>query len=179
MTDEAASEPGPRARPDAEVTQPEITPAERALAMFSLQTLLRRAALMFLDEQKSPKRSGVDETVKSTTIKAISHVDEACTSFWNDNEAAVRRCCQTQVPDGLIDQQQLVGYWLADTFGRPLLTHEDARLIGQRGDNAMLKAKRALRVKTKKPVWRAARVLYPGSHRWRADHFPSDALYGA
>jgi len=86
----------------------------------------------------------------------ISHVDEACTSSWKDNEAAIRRCCQPHVPDGLIDQQQLFGYLLADVFGRPLLVHEHARLVGQRGDNAMLKAKRVLKVKTKEPVWRAA-----------------------
>jgi len=57
MADEAASGPGPCAYPDAEVEQPEITPVERVAAMLSLETLLRRAESMFLDEQKSARQS--------------------------------------------------------------------------------------------------------------------------
>jgi hypothetical protein len=136
MSDEPASKPGSSARPDGEMEQPERVDSEVPDTSDLLDALLQRAWLMFLDERESPKRSRIDRAAECQTIKVICLVDRACTLFWKDSEAAIRQCCQPRVPDGLIDQQQVFGYLLADVFGRPLLTHEDARPRGLSGSVA-------------------------------------------
>jgi len=55
----------------------------------------------------------------------------------------IKRLCGPAMPHGLIDQQEVFGFALADGLGRPLIPHDRARGVGSAGDDAIRNANRA------------------------------------
>ena len=152
-------EPELNARRDAEsdTTAPGLL--DGAESGLTLEALLIRARRMFLDMSRSPVASGLEEPAAGwpeATLLLICLVDQARSQLWKDSEGAVRAACCPRLPEGLFCKVELFGYLLADVLGRPLLPADEALLVGQRGDNAVAKAKRILNVKKPEAMWRAA-----------------------
>ena len=150
-----------RAPPDASPSTSQSAACDVPEGQITPEALLERAKLMFLDESASPKASGLGGVANAATLRLICLADQARSTLWASSEAHVRHCCEPRVRDGLIDKQELLGYLLADLLDRPVLPAEDARPVGQRGENGLIKAKRELKVKTNEAVWRHAGTSKP------------------
>ena len=158
MDEEVPAEEQPRAPLDALESRPQTAAEDVPQADITTEALLERAKRMFLDESASTKASGLGRVADTATLKLICLADQACSTLWTASEARVRQCCQPRVQDGLVDKQELLGFFLADML-RPLgylLPSEDAHPVGQRGVNGLVKAKRELKGKTKEALWRHA-----------------------
>ena len=113
-----------------------------AAAVESLvERLLQRLWHIFLGEGGAPRISRIDRERADAALEFICAADVDRLRFWKAHEAEVVRACGLS-----IDKQEVFAYLLADALGRPLLHREDARDVGQRGDNAAAKVKRVLKV---------------------------------
>jgi hypothetical protein len=125
-------------------------------AGISPESLVSRLMAMFLGEGEAPRASRLGELASEGLLLLIVAVDVACTRFWKAHIDAVKRACAP----ALIAKQEVFGYLLNDCIRGTLLYPDDALSVGQRGDNAMAKAKAVLKVKAKRDVaeacWRAA-----------------------
>ena len=112
-----------------------------------VEQLLRRLARIFLCEGEAPRPSRWDEVRNDAALELVVVADVARTRFWGAHEEEVVAACGVA-----IDKQEVFAYLLADALGRPLLHRDDARDVGQRGDNAAAKARRLLKITARKEV---------------------------
>ena len=119
----------------------------------SMEALTARVSNMFWGEGQCPQRSDCGGSWSSSPLKLIVAAAAAVNDLWGACEDEVRAACAPQP----IRKQEILGYLLADLLGHPLLHAEDAMLVGQRGENALVKAKGIVKVKSVATCW--ARVL--------------------
>ena len=113
---------------------------EAAGTVFSASALKDCLVAMFLTAEKGPVASTYSAAAASATINLCVSLDLVVKDLWSSHAAEIKRRCAPSMPQGLIDRQELFGFALADRLGRPLLPPEDARGVGQRGDNAVASA---------------------------------------
>ena len=144
MNFDAAAGPSSAARADgAERPMTGAPPDEGMDRVASAKAFLSRAKAIFFAE-RGVQASGQGAVARQPTLRLILAADEVRAQLWTDHSDAIRQ----QFAPELIDKQEVFGYLLNDLFGKPLLHKDFARAVGQRGDNAVLKAKTKLRVKT-------------------------------
>ena len=96
---------------------------------------------VFLRTEDGPVASGDDPVASEPTLGYIMAVDPVVRDLWRDHASEIKRLCAPSMPKRLIDQQEVLGFALADGLGRPLLPHGEARTVGQAADDAMRNAK--------------------------------------
>jgi len=96
---------------------------------------------MFLTADEGPVASGRGEAASQATLRYIQAVDVAVRGLWTAHADAIKRRCAAYMPKGLLDQQEVFGFALADGLNRPLIPGDRARDVGQAGDDAMKGAK--------------------------------------
>ena len=106
------------------------------------EALLARCKLIFLGD--SVRASGLGAVASPSTLRAILAAELAANALWKTHEAQVR---QRFAPE-LVAKQEVFGYLLNDMAGKQLLHSDYAMPVGQRGDNAVVKAKSQLRLKS-------------------------------
>ena len=99
--------------------------------------LLERLVAMFLTADEGPVPSGRGEAASKATLAYILAVDTAVRDLWLARAAEIKRRCASYMPKGLLDQQEVFGFALADGLGRPLIPGDRARDVGQAGDDAI------------------------------------------
>ena len=92
---------------------------------------------MFLTADEGPVPSGRGEAASKATLAYILAVDTAVRDLWLARAAEIKRRCASYMPKGLLDQQEVFGFALADGLGRPLIPGDRARDVGQAGDDAI------------------------------------------
>ena len=92
---------------------------------------------MLLGAGDGPTASGDPPAASSATCGLVLAVKEVVDGLWEEHAAEIKRRCAPSMPKGLIDRQEVFGFVLADALGRPLLPPEEARNVGQAGDNAV------------------------------------------
>ena len=126
---------------DDEGVQPSNGLPEQPLAACTADALHERAARIVLGDGDVPKRSGDRPAALEATVAFVLAVKTAVSDLWKARMDEIKaRCRPSLPPPGLIDEQEVFGYVLADALGRPLLPHEAARDVGQAGDNAVASA---------------------------------------
>ena len=100
-----------------------------------------RLVAMFLTAEEGPVASHVDAVAEQATLEYVIGMDENVRDFWSHHADEVIRRCAPSMPKGLLDQQEVFGFALADGVGRPLLPHDAARGVGSAGDDALKSAK--------------------------------------
>ena len=115
------------------------------------EALLVRAKLMLLGE--SVKASGLAAVAGESTVKVILAAAVARTELWKVHDAQIKRLFEPE----LIAKQEILGYLLNDMMGKPLLHKEYAIQVGQRGDNAVTKAKTQLKVRSAEACYRSTK----------------------
>lgn len=68
-------------------------------------------------------------------------VDTAVRRLWSAHANAIKERCAAYMPKGLLDQQEVFGFALADGLGRDIIPGDRARSVGQAGDDAIKGAK--------------------------------------
>lgn len=96
---------------------------------------------MFLTADEGPVASGHGEAASKATLQYIQAVDTAVRALWLDHADEIKQRCAASMPLGLLDQQEVFGFALADGLGRPIIPGGRARDIGQAGDDAIKGAK--------------------------------------
>ena len=152
MNFDAAAGPSSAARADgAGCPVTDAPPDGSTDRVASEEAILSRAKAVFLAE-RGAQASGLGAAASQPTLRLILAADVVRGQLWSEHGDAVRQ----QFAPELIDKQEVFGYLLNDLFGKPLLHKDYARAVGQRGDNAVLKAKTKLKVKTAEACLRRA-----------------------
>ena len=140
MNFDAAAGPSSAARADgAGCPVTDAPPDGSTDRVASEEAILSRAKAVFLAE-RGAQASGLGAAASQPTLRLILAADVVRGQLWSEHGDAVRQ----QFAPELIDKQEVFGYLLNDLFGKPLLHKDYARAVGQRGDNAVLKAKTKL-----------------------------------
>ena len=139
----AAASPVPTGRDDGAGQPPQAASLQQGVASAAGQeALLARCKLIFLGD--SVRASGLGAVASPSTLGAILAAELAANALWKTHEAQVR---QRFAPE-LVAKQEVFGYLLNDMAGKQLLHSDYAMPVGQRGDNAVVKAKSQLRLKS-------------------------------
>ena len=139
----AAASPGPTGRDDGTGQPPQAASLQQGVASAADQeALLARCKLIFLND--SVRASGLGAVVSPSTLRAILAAELAANALWKTHEAQVRQCFAPE----LVAKQEVFGYLLNDMAGKQLLHSDYAMPVGQRGDNAVAKAKSQLKLKS-------------------------------
>ena len=139
----AAASPVPTGRDDGAGQPPQAASLQQGVASAAGQeALLARCKLIFLGD--SVRASGLGAVASPSTLGAILAAELAANALWKTHEAQVR---QRFAPE-LVAKQEVFGYLLNDMAGKQLLHSDYAMPVGQRGDNAVIKAKSQLRLKS-------------------------------
>ena len=125
-----ANESDPTAAPSAE-------PPDPSTAMQHKERLMA----MFLTAEEGPVASRHGAVAEQATLEYVIGMDKDVRVFWSRHADEVIRRCAPSMPKGLLDQQEVFGFALADGVGRPLLPHDAARGVGSAGDDALKSAK--------------------------------------
>ena len=86
----------------------------------------------------------LERVVFPRSVYAQRHPRRRVNALWKSHEATVR---QHFAPE-LVAKQEIFGYLLNDMAGKQLLHKDYAMPVGQRGDNAVTKAKSQLKLKS-------------------------------
>ena len=92
---------------------------------------------MFLTAEEGPVASLCDGAATAATVGYCLSLDPVVKDLWSEHEAEIKRRCGPSMPKKLIDRQEVFGFALNNGLGRLLLPPEDARTVGQAGDNAV------------------------------------------
>ena len=109
---------------------------------------------MFLKAEAGPVASGHGSAATKSSLAYVIAMDTAVRLFWPAHAPEIKRLCGPSMPKGLIDQQEVFGFALADGLNRPLIPHYRARGVGSAGDDAI---KNANRTKPKQGALRRAK----------------------
>ena len=139
----AAASPVPTGRDDGAGQPPQAASLQQGVASAAGQeALLARCKLMFLGD--SVRASGLGAVASPSTLGAILAAELAANALWKTHEAQVRQ----RFAPVLVAKQEVFGYLLNDIAGKQLLHSDYAMPVGQRGDNAVAKAKSQLKLKS-------------------------------
>jgi hypothetical protein len=116
---------------------PSVEPPDACTAMQHKERLMK----MFLTAEEGPVASRHDAVTEQATLEYVIGMDKDVRAFWTAHADEVIRRCAPSMPKGLLDQQEVFGFALADGVGRPLLPHDAARAVGSAGDDALKSAK--------------------------------------
>ena len=103
--------------------------------------LKERFVRVFLRAEDGPVASGDDPVASEPALGYVLAADPVVRELWTNHAPEIKRLCAPSMPKRLIDQQEVLGFALADGLGRPLLPHGEARTVGQAADDAMRNAK--------------------------------------
>ena len=138
----AAASPVPTGRDDGTGQPPQAASLQQGVASAAGQeALLARCKLIFLGD--SFRASGLCAVASPSTLGAILAAELAANALWKTHEAQVRQ----RFAPVLVAKQEVFGYLLNDIAGKQLLHSDYAMPVGQRGDNAVAKAKSQLKLK--------------------------------
>ena len=139
----AAASPVPTGRDDGAGQPPQAASLQQGVASAAGQeALLARCKLIFLGD--SVRASGLGAVASPSTLGAILAAELAANALWKTHEAQVRQ----RFAPVLVAKQEVFGYLLNDIAGKQLLHSDYAMTVGQRGDNAVAKAKSQLKLKS-------------------------------
>ena len=139
----AAASPVPTGRDDGTGQPPQAASLQQGVASAAGQeALLARCKLIFLGD--SFRASGLCAVASPSTLGAILAAELAANALWKTHEAQVRQ----RFASVLVAKQEVFGYLLNDIAGKQLLHSDYAMPVGQRGDNAVAKAKSQLKLKS-------------------------------
>ena len=139
----AAASPVPTGRDDGTGQPPQAASLQQGVASAAGQeALLARCKLIFLGD--SVRASGLGAVASPSTLGAILAAELAANALWKTHEAQVRQ----RFAPVLVAKQEVFGYLLNDIAGKQLLHSDYAMPVGQRGDNAVAKAKSQLKLKS-------------------------------
>ena len=127
---------------------------------------------MFLTASEGPVASNGGLALNSGTLRYIFDLDTAVRDLWSSHAEEIKQRCAASMPTGMIDQQEVFGFALADGLARPLIPHDRARKVGQAGDDAM---KNALGTRQKPGRLRRAREAKREAVRKATDAAAKDA----
>ena len=107
-------------------------------------TVLERLEFMFLRGEDAPVASDKTDIIYEQNlglVKLVCEVVQKPGKFWINNKEVIKRRCSPV----RIDEQEVIGYVLADLLGRPLLAGTGARCVGTNAYNALRKVNKELK----------------------------------
>ena len=134
---------GPDAEWESAQPQPPVLPSQGLTAACTTCALMLRLVAMFLKAEAGPVASAHGPAATKSSLGYTIAMDKAVRLFWQAHEPEVKRLCGPSMPLGLIDQQEVFGFALADGLDRPLIPYDRARGVGAAGDDAIRNARRA------------------------------------
>ena len=135
--DASARESGRRSARHADTSGQPIPSTDHPAAIPPLQILLKRFRNLFLSGRDGPVASDDGGVATRATIELVLAVRDAVVELWKAHEVEIKQRCGPSMPKGLIAKQEVFGFALADSLGRPLLPGDRAMHVGQNGDNAI------------------------------------------
>ena len=110
-------------------------PARRALGLAGAswaEELRVRAEHMLLGNGERPRASGMAAVAPQAINALVLDLRDAVSASWKARADGIKASCAPNVPTGLVDEMDVLGWLTADALGRPLLHPDDTNAVGKR-----------------------------------------------